>query len=312
LGDHGYQLHANVQLTQLTINLTATDVVGNEATVGHLLRLDNVPPIIDLDPPTVREYREDLVPNDGKYYCSKAFDPVGKLAKSDLSTSDTTSSYFRVLVEDQTNRPTGSLLGYYAGIAKDKVVLYAQPDPTVPLLIDTNGDGTCDEVNFTDLAEAKRPVLLRLSAVEPRGASYFAQDLDDYTGDYCSPNTGGATAEPLKICPATEMYRVIRGRGEDKPQAVYGMNPSNADLGDCTGAAWEVLPIVGQGWRCFAARSEDTIGNVGVSAPIRVCFQPSGSSVNCDPSTAPTCTKSCTMSPGQSYGDSTLFWNDLD
>lgn len=300
-----------LELTQLTINFTATDVVGNEATVSHLLRLDNVPPLLDLDPPLVREFREDLIKTDDKYYCSMLFDPVGDLAMDDLSTTATTASYFRVLVEDRTNTPTGSLFGYYAGIATTKVVLYAQPDPATPLLIDTTGDGICDEVNFTDLPEAKRPVLVRLSGVDSRGGSYFAKMLNDYSGDQCSGDPNGADP-PEEICEGTEMYRVVRGRREDKPPAVYAFNPTNASTGECEGAAWEVMPIVGQGWRCLAARAEDTIGNVGISAPLRVCFDSTGTSPACDPSKAPKCTKDCTLAASQSYGDSALLWDDLN
>ena len=29
------------------------------------------------------------------------------------------------------------------------------------------------------------------------------------------------------------------------------------------GGTWELLPIVGEGWRCLAVRAEDTIGNIG-------------------------------------------------
>jgi hypothetical protein len=300
------------ELTELTINLSATDVVGNQTDppASIRVRLDNVPPIVDLDPPLIREYREDLIKNDNKYYCSKAFDPVGDLAVNDLEMVDTTSAYFRVLVEDQTNRPTGSLLGYYATVAPDKVVLYAQPDPTLPLLIDSNGDGVCDEINFADLPENKRPTIVKLSPVQPRGASYFSKVLDDGPGASCIADPTGAEVEPDPLCPGTEMRRVIRGRGEDKPAAVYALSPTNGPAGECEGGAWGVRPIVGKGWRCLAARAEDGIGNVGVSAPLRVCFNDDADTLPCDPASAPSCTKACTMSPLQSYGPN-ILWNDL-
>jgi hypothetical protein len=296
-------------LTQLTINLTATDVVGNQTDppASITVRLDNLPPVLDLDPPAIREYRPD--PPD-KTYCSTLFDPVGDRAVDDLGVG-LQQSVFRVLVEDQANHAEGALADYYAGVDRSKVVLYAQSDPSVPLLIDTNGDGICDEINFMDLPESKQPTITNLTALEPRGGSYFPKMLTDYSGPSCTdPNPGGAEPGmlPGALCPLTDMFRVVAGRAEGKPPAVYGFMPTNGSTGECEGGAWEVQPIVGEGWRCLAARAEDTIGNVGISPPLRVCFHKStGPAPSCPPGDAPSCTSNCTISAAQRYPSGSIW-----
>jgi hypothetical protein len=48
----------------------------------------------------------------------------------------------------------------------------------------------------------------------------------------------------------------------------------------------------------LAGRAEDNIGNVGVSPPIRVCFDDGEGTPACDPAdtaSAPTCVDDCTL-----------------
>jgi hypothetical protein len=273
--------------------VTATDVVGNQATVGHLLRLDNVAPIISLDPPDLIELRK----IDSGDLCSYPFDPAGDYARSDLDKA-TVSSVYRAIVMDETNRSPGAPTAYLAGVANSKVVLYAQPDPTVPLLIDTDGDHICDEINFDALPESKRPTIRKLSPVTPRGSSWFPITMTDSGG--CKANPGGAAMSPPGVCgelPNTsyDLSRVIAAQVGGRPPIVYAMDPTNENGGDCAGGSWELLPIVGEGWACLAVRAEDTIGNIGVSAPLRICFDDGNGTAACNPmtDTPPTCTDGC-------------------
>jgi hypothetical protein len=294
-------------LTQLTINIVAEDLVGNlSAPASHVLRIDNVPPVISLDPPHVREYR---VTPAGKKECSAAFDPVGSDAVSDLDSVVAQAKY-RVAVNERTNYAPGADLGYIAGVNKSTVRIYAQPDPAIPLLIDTDDDpnNICDEINFDALPIPQRPVAIEMGEVTDRGAAYYAADssfLADTSRNVPAADcqTGTAVNPPGQLCNTTPMHRVLPQNIEtgNPPSAVYGLMPTNSPTeGECNGTNWELLPIVDEGWACLAARAEDNIGNVGVSVPMRVCFDDMVGTPLCkngDPTLPlpPNCTDGCAL-----------------
>jgi hypothetical protein len=308
-------------LTQLTINITASDGVGNKATVSHQLRLDNLPPLLSLDPPYIREER---MSGPNVYYCSAAFDPVGDLAANDLQRVYSSKRY-RALVLDQTNHSVGAQVDYLAGVDPAKVVLYVQPDSSLPLLIDTDQDGVCDDINSLDLPEKDRPTQLQLLPVNPGGSAWYSKTIDTtnalHMAPRCIADPNGSDTAPNPICraPATEMFRVVPGPSPTKPSAVYAVNPSNDDgtTGECAGGSWELVSIAKEGWLCMAARAEDNIGNIGVSAPLRICFDDgiSGNGVpTCNVNEAPSCTAlpppsaaSCTITAAQRF-ESGAIW----
>jgi hypothetical protein len=253
--------------TQLTINITAKDNVGNEAEASLTIYLDDVPPIVSLDPPHVREYYETA----NIKYCSSAFDPVGIDAANDEGPA-LPATMFRALVFERTRGVLGQNVLYLAGVNPSSVVLYAQTDRDIPLLIDTNGDGTCDEINSDASPE---PVLLQLSAVAKRGSAYYAampnfQDPLNIAASDCTASNGTTPPEPL--CDSTEMFRVIPQWIEGGPNAIYALDPQQGSGLACDGNTWQIGAFADDGWLCLAARAEDNIGNVGISPPIRVCF----------------------------------------
>jgi hypothetical protein len=301
--------------TQLTINVTAADTIGNIASAPSVvISLDNVPPIVSLDPPNIREYRM----SGTSTACSAPFDPVGSYAANDLGTV-VLNTYYRALVEDQTNHSPGSHLDYEAGLDPGSVDLYLQPDTTVPLLINTDvdkdtgkpikGKESCDDIGSLDLKtdDPKRPIKLHMSAVTPTGVAWFPKDQAAYNppGELAAPGwctAGTDTISPSAICPTSEMTRVITARAQYKPPVVYAYAPSNnPSAGECTGRGWEQADIrVKAGWLCVAVRALDTIGNIGVSAPLRVCFD-DGTHKPCDMAHIPTCTDGCPISDAQKY-----------
>lgn len=301
-------------LTQLNITIVAEDQVGNESSRSIALKLDNLPPIVNLDPPLIQEWH--AVNN--VLYCSEYFDPVGSLAANDLDTVDNTRRY-RALVEDQTNAPIRGINDppahlYLAGTDTSSVELFMQPDLTLPLLIDTNGDGVCDQVNYEPLSVAKQPLRQQLSAVNQTGSAWFRLQPKGATG--CRQPSDSTTdpvpdnqqpKEPNTTCGfGSEMERVIPGRIEGKPPAVYGIRPTNGGTGECDGESWPLMTLAHEGWNCVAARAQDTIGNVGISPPLRICFHDptmTGSVPACvnDKSTPPSCTDGCTISPAQKF-----------
>ncbi len=291
----------DAELNEVTINIYATDDVENTSLKAHQLRLDNMPPLLSLDPPELREFRE----SSKKIYCSESFDPVGKRAVSDLDIVPSASLY-RLFVEDKTNTVRGQVFGYYAGLAPDKVEIFAQPDPTIPLLIDTNDDNVCDQINSEALALEQRPASLGLKPVTPRGSPWYKKLLDPNpaVGVCEAENTSGSDTEPNALCDSADfdITRAVPGLAEGKPPAVWALTPTNTTMGACAGDSWQLLPIVGQGWACVAARAQDTIGNVGVSEPLRVCFanDPDNPPASCS-QPPPSCTQDCIFTDAQRY-----------
>jgi hypothetical protein len=291
------------ELTQLTINITASDTVGNPYTIDLPLKLDNVPPLVSLDPPMIREFKD----SGSNHICSDPFDPVGEDAMSDKGIA-LASSLYRVLVFERTNGSPGANYHFVAGVDGSSVILYVQNDTSVPLLIDTDNDAghVCDEINTMPATPAPRPVQLGLSPVTPRGTAYYpatanfsdpANVPSNVVGNpICTAGSDGSAPAPL--CGVTNMTRVITQPLDGAPPAIYSFTPTNSDKGPCEGLTWELLPtIVTEGWHCLAARALDNIGNVGVSPPIRVCFDDGVGPTPCHPSTdtLPTCTDGCAL-----------------
>jgi len=293
-------------LSQLTVEVSATDLVGNQSTVTRSLKLDNVPPVISLDPPLIREWRQE---ND-VMYCSERFDPVGDDTPNDLEVIGTRR--YRVLVEDETNTPLATPndpdpVPYVSDTDPTSVTLFMQTDTSVPLLIDTDKDGYCDEINFDTAPAGKQPVKLPLSPVFATGTPWYprisTEDPDIATSCY-KPDAALPFVNspvPNNACVRSEMRRVVQGRIVSKPPAVYAKRPTNNAETECTGEVWELINVAREGWICLAARALDKVGNIGVSAPLRACYD--------DPSpdkpSQPACAASCTYVSGTTANNPT-------
>jgi len=307
------QLDPAHELIQLTINITAIDGVGNKTDppVSHFVRLDNLPPVISLNPPAIIESRV----SSNMTYCSRPFDPVGVWAANDLDMVQS-AKMFRALVEDRTNHAPGAVLDFFAGTNPQSVEMYTQALVDIPLLVDTNSDGICDAINKSDdmniraedrVSADEDPVKIKLEAVNPGGGPWFAKVGTAPPG--CPNDPGGTDDPPATMCPATEMLRAVPGRIQGKPPAVYAYTPSNrVDEGACNGIDWNIAGNTRgrEGWICVAARAVDNIGNVGVSEPIRLCYDNgTGAPADCS-GQPPTCLGSCTISNAQKF--TTEIW----
>jgi hypothetical protein len=286
-------------ITQLIINIQADDTVGNQGTVSHVLRLDNVPPILSLDPPPVREY---FVNSSSQAICSNHFDPLGE-ATNDLEVVQA-SSLYRVMVFERTNVSPDQNYFYHAGVNPATMRLYAQANEAIPLLIDTNDDGTCDNINFETLAPGSRPVELVLSPLTDRGSAHYSPtpEFDAAAHVAAEGCVAGGSNAPGPLCGATSMTRAIPQPLDGSPPAIYAFAPTNGSQGPCEGATYELLPSLGEGWACLAARVSDTIDNVGVSPPIRICVNdgvdpPPGCAVDQTANPPPNCADSCVWPP---------------
>jgi hypothetical protein len=291
---------------QVTVVVRATDLAGNES-VGEqlLLWLDNVPPIVDLDPPNVRTWRKyDATTN----HCSVSFDPVGEVI-DDLGQA-TRSAFLRAVVWDRTN-DFDQLAYKFAGTREDSVRLYVQPDPEGTFLVNNPGDPDPD---CDDLDEATRNDLtfIELTAIPPTGAAFFGDGDETAVPPIASIDDvvcveGADTTPPTKLCAneKSDMTTVIAHTSTYqhttiRPPVIYGYRP---DFGGeaCTGIDWELGANADEGWVCLAARALDAVGNIGISRPLRICYD--------DPLTAfvpacksddeppPSCTDGCVLPP---------------
>jgi hypothetical protein len=283
---------------QITVNITAKDLVGNAATAGvtasAILFLDNFPPSVDLDPLNVRSVNLD---NE----CSKSFDPVGSSAENDLGKI-ALAGRFRALVWENTNYDPEIQIQHPAGTDPKTVRIFLGKNLAEPILIDKDHDGICDDVRDKESAES-----LGLGPLSPTGQPWYEQD-DDVAPTAAALECVTKTSDaPDKLCLAesSDMWQVVGGFMGNEP-GVYAASASSGL--ECTGIDWELGSLIGandDGWICVVARAEDYVHNIGVSRPLRLCVdkpQPEGmpeitpacanSSVD-----APSCTDNCTAPP---------------
>lgn len=266
-----------------TISFRARDRLGNESTTSYMLSLDNEPPLMDLDPPYVRRFKEE----GGKSICSWPFDPVGPDTVDD---GDLVTQLFdvRARIEDRGNNPlTGEadfvLIG---GIDAATVKLYVLGNANRPLVVDTSDppDEYCDDIN-PELVPTTRPQtdldaqVLDMLSMGPTGAADFSPNPDTS----CSSKSGDppkafceTTYNPSKALWGSDgrahsdsMTSVI-AYSNNLP-AIYTLGPIGSDKMQCAGRQFDSSNNLKNGWACLAVKASDNLGNTQVSRPIRVC-----------------------------------------
>lgn len=268
-----------------SISFRASDVLGNESSIGYLLSLDNTSPVADLDPPaTFRVVRK----KDDRYQCSQAFDPLGPEAMNDLGRF-TQLAAIRARVEDQGNRPEDPREAAFVPISavdENRVQLLILDDTSQALVVDTNGDGLCDAVSplitpTTTPMSAKDALLINMAPVPPGGAADFTPS-DLPAGAPCGPGDESKPPEPL--CWTTALPVAIP-YGIGKLPSIWTIPPVLGDQVQCLGRQFDrVANHFQPGWICLAVVAADKLGNMQVSRPMRLCIG------NSCPEPAPDCT----------------------
>jgi hypothetical protein len=286
-----------------SISFRASDLLGNESSVGYLVSLDNGPPMSDLDPPAgVRLQRK--VGDD--YECSHVFDPLGNDAVSDLRT---VSQLFdiRARIQDDGNHPAGGAdFIPIAGINDQAVQLLILDDTTQPLVVDTTGDGVCDAVNplltpTTTPTSSRDALAINMVPVPPAGAANYTDDLSlpnrkvnpprtQSNPDYLACGSPGTDPKPPEsLCATTNLSVAIYYTGAKLP-AIYALPPITNDDAQCVGRQFDALGNhIQDGWICLAVQAADTLGNVQVSRPIRVCISKDGGPCPASAGPPPSC-----------------------
>ncbi|HEX4335535.1 MAG TPA: hypothetical protein VH062_06445, partial [Polyangiaceae bacterium] len=198
---------------QINVNITANDLAGNpSAGTSATYYLDTMPPTVDLDPPQLQEMKS----SNGGNVCSQLFDPLGDTANDFDPSVDPpfTIDQFttlRAIAWDEENGTPDEPFRRFSGVATDSVKVYVQGNATAGLLIDTNKDGVCDEVDTT-------LPFLNMYPVPPNGSATY-QGVPDTsittiaTKDVPATTLCGAGTEnvPDRLCSKTsDLRRVIQ------------------------------------------------------------------------------------------------------
>ncbi len=260
------------------IVVRAKDAGGLEGELGFTVTLDNEGPVSSFDPANVRLFKIEQ----SQRVCSDDFDPVGSDAPND---GETVPQLFelRARVVDVPNTgtidPTTSLFFPKAGVKS--VELYVLDDTTIPLVVDTDGDGLCDDIN-PDVVPASVPVfaneaaVVQMVAIEPKGTAFFGStpmggtNLTDCT-------TGEDLESPDNLCDG-EISSTVVIEDDDQSQ-IFGLAPvSDAN---CTGFVFDASASnISNGFACVATLTVDNLGNRRVSEPLRICINAAGGTCN--------------------------------
>lgn len=261
------------------IVVRAVDTVGDDAQLGFSVTLDNTPPLSSLDPPYVRMVAFDA----GLQVCSRDFDPLGGDAPDD-GQSVPQLIELRARATDLSNTGTmnTSLFIPYAGL--QSVELFVWDDSSVPLVVDTDEDGVCDDIN-PDIVPAIVPMtsneaaVVTLQGITPTGAAYFTGDtFAGFNATECA--IGNDSEPPGSLCFAELSATVaISTSFGDAPQ-IFGIPPT--DGGNCMGYAFDARANnMDDGWACAATLTYDKLGNRSVSAPLRICIDSDHNGAEC-------------------------------
>jgi hypothetical protein len=266
------------------LSFRAADVLGNETVLAYDLAVDNQPPTIDLDPPSMRVTKFD--PLVGGWVCSYAFDPVGPSHRLGDMPDDGCgvgqTFDLRARVEDQGNRATGLKLAPIATVEPSSVVAYVLDDTSQALAVDIDGDGACDAVNPRLIPTTMPPrqsneiLAVRLAPLKPTGEADFTPD-PSLAASSCPP--GIDLARPAPLCLQQELTLALGYAAASGPEpALWAIEP--IDGGWCVGSQFDAhANEIADGWACLAVVATDKVGNASVSHPLRVYIDRSAGSL---------------------------------
>lgn len=260
-----------------TIIVRATDNGGLQSEVGVQIVLDNEGPIASLDPPAVRLRRD----GDNGIECSREFDPLGTDTPND---GEVVPQLFelRGRVEDLSNTGTVNSVLVVPKAGVDSVELYVFDDTTKPLVVDSDGDGECDDIN-PDIVPAIAPMtsneaaVVTLESIDPIGTAFFSTDT--FGGSNLGCLAGDDVDPPEPICLGETNTAIIQDF--DGSPEVYGIPPSS-DF-NCLGFAFDARAAnLSDGFACAALLVTDRLGNRRVSEPLRICIDSDLSGGDCN------------------------------
>jgi hypothetical protein len=166
------------------------------------------------------------------------------------------------------------------------------------LVVDTSDppDGVCDDIN-PDLVPTSKPqtdVDAQVLDMVPLSSGGTA----DYSPEPGSPCSSTSGEPPKPLCPTTvnaakalwdnkgkphsDSMTVALNYAVKKHPSIYTLGPIVGDDLQCAGRQFDASNNLKDGWACLAVRASDTLGNMQVSRPIRICVVARPGSTACD------------------------------
>jgi hypothetical protein len=267
-----------------TISFRASDLLGNESSIGYVVALDNTPPLADLDPPSDLRVR---VKGSGVWTCSWPFDPLGSDAVAD---GDLVAQLFdvRARVEDRGNTPYsgGADVIPVSLVDPARVELLVLSGAAQPLVVDSDGDGVCDKINpllvpTTTPMSSSDALLVNMVPVAPSGTADLTLDPSIAADPSLDCVAGSASTSPEPLCLTTDLTIAIPYAASNEP-AVWTLAPVVAGALQCVGNQFDAYANnIRDGWACLAVRAADKLGNMQVSRVLRVCVDHDGVGNEC-------------------------------
>jgi hypothetical protein len=260
-----------------TISFRAVDLVGNQTIVSYGFGVDNIAPIADLDPPLMRQMSLQM---DG-LECSFAFDPLSVNRNPGDMPNDlcTVPQVFdlRARIEDDGNRADEVKAVPISLVDPINTNVFIMPAARTqePLVVDSDGDGRCDEVNPRLLPTsptvpptvASGILQIRLAPVPPQGRGDFRPDPSLPSNAPCIE--GSSKAPPKLLCNTFEQPTIAIGYSDSQP-AIWSVEPIDNSF-HCLGNQVDTFANgIAEGWACVAVQTRDKAGNQSVSVPMRV------------------------------------------
>jgi hypothetical protein len=261
-----------------SLSVRADDKAGNHGDVGIELIADNVPPVISLDPPLM-QVSESLM-NDTVIACSAPFDPVGTESASDGDSVDQIIP-LKARVEDGGNSAKGLIGRYFSGLNPSSVKLVIIPISNGPLVVDSDGDGICDEINpllipvAGAITASDQSIELNLEALPASGTPDFSVHSGTAGPGNCTQTGDTAvTTPPAKLCSnAGTSLSYILTNGTDPTPEIFTIPPAAHNSFQCVGLPFDSKNRIGPGKACAAVQGFDIATNRGVSAPLHLCIR---------------------------------------
>ncbi len=263
------------------IKVYAADVVGNYSTAGEGVFVDNSPPAIDLDPPKTRVRKW----NDG-WECSQAFDPLGDESSND-GDQVFQAVWLKARVEDRGNYALGLAHEHVSKVDPASVELWVIQATDAPLIVDTDGDGFCDDVNpelkpSTQAMMPKEALVMSLVPVPSGGAPDFTPD-NQPAAPGCAVNGDGQAMAPQPLCGETSLSFMLGYTNLLAESSVWSPPPVKAMDLDCQGLQVDAANRIADGPVCATVRARDNAANRNVAPPLRLCVNKYGKNGVCDP-----------------------------
>jgi hypothetical protein len=265
-----------------SLSVRADDRLGNHGDVGLEFIIDNVPPIISLDPPKLQVAEHLMTMSGTVIACSQPYDPVGDESANDGEVVQRIVS-LKARIEDHGNSGPGQLAHYFAKVDPNGATLVIIPTANAPLVVDTDNDGFCDAINPLlipvngPITASDQSIELSMTPLLVGGKANFVPFAGTPTAG-CGQNGDPATttAPPVlcKFAGTSLTYALMNGT--DPTPEVFSLPAVVANDLQCIGLQFDSMNRIGYGKACAAVVAADLAGNVGVSAPLRFCIDDAG------------------------------------